>query len=380
MKILHIILGKANPDRMNGVNKFVYNLASEQMKTGLNVEVWGITPEPEEPGHTPPFPLRLFKASKRPFGTPRTLLDALDAQPSSETCLHFHGGWIPDFGLVSIWLKAYNFRYILTPHGAYNQVAMQRSRFRKWCYYHLLERGLIENAAAVHSLGESERAGLSTLTHKANQVLIPPGFKNEASTDTGKKDIAFTVSWCGRIDAHTKGLDILLHALYLANQDGIPVRARLIGDGEDRQKVEQLVARYKLENQVELCGSQFGADKDRLLQQSHAFVHPSRNEGMPTSVLEAAALGLPCLVSRETNMARYVQEYGAGWVPGQNTAENWVGILKQAYQAHVEGDLLKYGRQAQQLVEQEFSWQVVVRRLDVVYRKAMGVQKIAMAQ
>ena len=66
MKIIHIILGKANPKRMNGVNKVVYSLASIQLEQGFDVEVWGITPEIESgASHEPPFPLRLFPAHKK---------------------------------------------------------------------------------------------------------------------------------------------------------------------------------------------------------------------------------------------------------------------------------------------------------------------------
>jgi hypothetical protein len=43
MEIIHIVLGKANPDRMNGVNKVVYQLATKQAEFGEKVSVWGIS-------------------------------------------------------------------------------------------------------------------------------------------------------------------------------------------------------------------------------------------------------------------------------------------------------------------------------------------------
>jgi hypothetical protein len=43
MEIIHIVLGKANPDRMNGVNKVVYQLATKQVEFGENVAVWGLS-------------------------------------------------------------------------------------------------------------------------------------------------------------------------------------------------------------------------------------------------------------------------------------------------------------------------------------------------
>ena len=46
MEIIHIVLGKANPDRMNGVNKVVFQLATKQAESGRKVTVWGITKDP----------------------------------------------------------------------------------------------------------------------------------------------------------------------------------------------------------------------------------------------------------------------------------------------------------------------------------------------
>ena len=42
MKIIHAVLGKANPDRMNGVNKVAHQLAKTQQGMGHEVTVWGI--------------------------------------------------------------------------------------------------------------------------------------------------------------------------------------------------------------------------------------------------------------------------------------------------------------------------------------------------
>ena len=43
MKIIHIVLGRANPNRMNGVNRVAHNLATAQVNKGSDVSVWGIT-------------------------------------------------------------------------------------------------------------------------------------------------------------------------------------------------------------------------------------------------------------------------------------------------------------------------------------------------
>ena len=46
MEIVHIVLGKVNTNKMNGVNKVVDNLAKNQIELGHNVTIWGITKNP----------------------------------------------------------------------------------------------------------------------------------------------------------------------------------------------------------------------------------------------------------------------------------------------------------------------------------------------
>ena len=64
MQIIHLVLGKANPKRMNGVNKVVNQLATTQINLGQSTTVWGIA---NDLAHTYPernFPTRLFQQKR----------------------------------------------------------------------------------------------------------------------------------------------------------------------------------------------------------------------------------------------------------------------------------------------------------------------------
>ena len=58
MKIIHLVLGKANPNRMNGVNKVAHYHAEYLHKLGHEVEIWGLTSTPTAPvvGQRAAFP------------------------------------------------------------------------------------------------------------------------------------------------------------------------------------------------------------------------------------------------------------------------------------------------------------------------------------
>ena len=73
-----------------------------------------------------------------------------------------------------------------------------------------------------------------------------------------------------------------------------------------------------------------GEEVLRCLLACDVFVHTSRSEGMPMAVLEAMAMGRPCLVTPGTNMADVVCE-GGGW-QCQPDPDSIAESLKDIYQ------------------------------------------------
>ena len=69
----------------------------------------------------------------------------------------------------------------------------------------------------------------------------------------------------------------------------------LIGDGELRHLVEAAIDKNKVNDCVILAGLR--SDIPELLQAMDIFLFPSIYEGMPLSVVEAQASGLPCIIS-----------------------------------------------------------------------------------
>lgn len=69
----------------------------------------------------------------------------------------------------------------------------------------------------------------------------------------------------------------------------------IIGDGELKIDIEKKIIDLKLQNKVITMGSR--DDVEKILQASDVFLFPSLWEGLPVSVVEAQAAGLPSLVS-----------------------------------------------------------------------------------
>ena len=75
----------------------------------------------------------------------------------------------------------------------------------------------------------------------------------------------------------------------------------LVGDGELREDIERKIKELGLEDSVRLLGSR--SDVAELMWAMDAMAFPSKWEGLPVTVVEAQAAGLPCFISDRISRA-----------------------------------------------------------------------------
>lgn len=103
----------------------------------------------------------------------------------------------------------------------------------------------------------------------------------------------------GRLYTPHKGQDVLIRALAQVNKGGCKDwHLDVIGDGESRMLLQELIHEKGLDEQITLLGS-----RDRTYLYNHLcdydlFILPSRTEGFGLSVAEAMCAEIPVLISR----------------------------------------------------------------------------------
>lgn len=368
MEIIHLILGKANPERMNGVNKVVYQMATRQAAAGKNVAVWGITKDLSHNYGERNFKTVLFKAHKNPFKIDVELKKAL-IENKNNSVVHLHGGWVPLYASLARFLSRNRINYVLTPHGAYNTIAMQRSGVTKKIYFHLFEKNLLKNAKKIHSLGESEVSGLNSLYPNSKSFLLPYGFEvptNLPSKKTNKS--TFIIGFVGRLDIYTKGLDLLIEAFKKFKVNAPNTELWIVGDSNEKQTLQNLISDNNLSASVKLLGSKFGEEKNEVISQMTIFTHPSRNEGIPTAVLEACSMGIPSVVTQATNIAGYITKFNAGIAIHDENIEELTNAFNSLYSIRNSQEMDDISTNAIRLVHEAFDWNNLVEKLDELYK------------
>lgn len=87
---------------------------------------------------------------------------------------------------------------------------------------------------------------------------------------------------------YQKGFDLLLQSISKLDDR---YHLTILGEGADRQKLQQLIERYNLQKRVTLAG--FAQNPYTYMKEADLLVLSSRYEGLPNVVLEANALGTP---------------------------------------------------------------------------------------
>ncbi|RMG67778.1 MAG: glycosyltransferase [Bacteroidetes bacterium] len=365
MHIIHLILGKARPERMNGVSKVAHQLALHQAELGYEVSLWGITPSLED---MPPraYGLRLFQARRNKLRLDPELRAALRSLQGQEAVVHLHGGFIPEFYLAARLLRRVGVPYVFSPHGALSPFAFDRGGRKKRLYFRLFESEMIRHARGIHFLGQIQYDAADRLMPMPHKVLIPNG-QDQAElllgSDPAPREAVPVFSYCGRLIIHYKGLDQLLAGFIQYRKEGGQGLLWLIGDGPDRARLEAQAAKGGVSAYVRFWGSQYGEEKFRLLRSSDAFFHPSRSEGFPTGVLEAAGAGLPCVVTTETNAASYLVAHQAGLHLPDIATGTIARAMHEVDRRREDGSLARMGGEAARMVREDFSWSHIAQRM-----------------
>src|ERR1700733_2754813 len=172
-----------------------------------------------------------------------------------------------------------------------------------------------------------------------------------------------------------KGLLTTLGAFRRFIADYPKARLVIAGEGPSRDALVRRINELSLGSQVTLTGFLSQDDLRRIYRQSHIFIHPSElaadsnQEGVPNSMLEAMASGLPVVATRHGGIPEAVQEGVDGiLVPERDEPALYQALLKLAAQPDLWRQM---GKQASRSVAENFEQGQQIGRLEAVYTEAL---------
>jgi glycosyltransferase involved in cell wall biosynthesis len=214
---------------------------------------------------------------------------------------------------------------------------------------------------------------------RARMAVVPSGVELEQTDHGGilrsgtlpEADGRPTVGTVARLVV-VKDLDLLLDAAAELSRLVPDVRVVVVGDGPEAPRLRAEAAARGLEQVVFFTGELRPAWP--ALEAFDVYLLTSRSEGLPVSVLEAMACGLPVVGTRVGGVPEAVEEGVSGFlVSRQSSREQTAAALAERLARLLGDDELRrrMGAAGARRVAREFSARVTARRMLRVYERCV---------
>lgn len=266
------------------------------------------------------------------------------------------GAWVAHFfyarPLIGTWHEALSRRDWHEYMGKLGVVSFAIERMSTWLPAHII-------AASGHT-----RHNLAAFHDRRNHVsVVASGIDTAQLTAVKPADEPCDILYVGRL-VKDKRVDLLLRSFMHVLHTQPDTRLVIVGDGIERQNLEQLARELHIDHAVSFTG-RVAEDTDiyRYMKKAKVFVSASSREGFGIVIIEAIACGTPVVVAdSEANASKDLVEQG---VTGS--------VVRATPQAFADACLqwLKKEPNAQQLADtaRQFDWETLAERLEVQYQK-----------
>lgn len=206
----------------------------------------------------------------------------------------------------------------------------------------------------VTVLGMGSSHGVDTA--KFSNTAVSTGAENHVDTETMsflEQGHGVVLGFVGRLHPD-KGIDLLIEALRICLSRGHDIRLIVLGAAEGFD-IAAAINKAGVDSAVHLCGVRTPTQPYYAMMD--LLVLPSLREGFPNVVLEAAAMGLPAIVSDATGIRDSVVDSQTGLIFHAGDAQALADALMALTS---DGDLRRtMGSQARAHVEENFSEDLV---------------------
>jgi glycosyltransferase involved in cell wall biosynthesis len=250
-------------------------------------------------------------------------------------------------------------------------------------FFLALERWLAAHTTALIAVGPQVRDDLVALGVAPPErfVVVRLGIELEERVrpeDDGRAEMRrylgvpadrFVVGWVGRMTA-VKRTDDVLEAFRRVREGGVDACLCLVGDGPDRERLEQHASELGVIRDTLFLGYQ--EDVSPFYAAFDALVLPSANEGTPVSVIEALAAQTPVVATRVGGVPDVVRDGEEGFLVGAGDTE---ALAERLTRLARDPDLRRrLGESGRQRVLGRYAVERLLDDIDRLYRELLGAR------
>jgi glycosyltransferase involved in cell wall biosynthesis len=288
--------------------------------------------------------------------------------------VHIHALFSFTSAAAAVTARSRGVPYIVRPLGTLAEYGMSKRHPRlKPLSLALLEKRILQHAAAVHFTSQAEFDDAKAQGLSFRGIVIPLGVEAAAPGDPQRLLSTYpvlqgkvVVLYLSRLNPQ-KNLEGLLRAFSALHPQRPDIVLLIAGSGNPTyvSGLQSLAGALGLDAQVIWLGHVDGACKSAALSLADVFVLPSFTENFGIAAVEALLAGIPCLLTRGVGIAGEVQAAGAGLVVEPEPA-----AIAEALAKLVDDESQRriMGERGRQLALQNYDVAVMAERLLRLYR------------
>lgn len=231
-------------------------------------------------------------------------------------------------------------------------------------YESTMGRFILRRSNRVIAVSSAVAEHLRTITSGAESVRVIPN-----GVDTGifsprynRQDMPQKILFVGRLVSN-KGPDVIIRAAPEVLSRHPQAQFIIVGNGPLRKRLEQQVRSLGISDNVKFLGNRL--DVPQLMRDAALFVRPSTLEGMPLTVLEAMASGIPVIATPVGGTPEILHDGVNGYSVRVGDSSGLAGAII----ALLDNSSLaeEMGRRGREIAVSGHSWDSIVSRNERVY-------------
>jgi len=347
LKVLHFFLGKANPDRANGVNQVINGYGKYLTKNGATVTMIGLSKLVNKTSDIikrDGFEVEVYDSFfKGCFQRLKEVSKEVDI-------VHLHSVWNHYNIIFAYYLQKNNIPYVITAHAGLIESRLKQSNYLiKLMYHKLFQKSFFDNATAIHAITKEEMTEIS-LTSK------------EYLSDND--EIKF--GYLGRF-GYEKNINTLIDAIeMLPSEYKSKIKCYLIGPiDKEALLLKEKIKQLDLSEIIIFTDGIYGEGKYTFLKDLDFYIHPALSDVVSIALMEAFSCGLPAIVTRTSHVSYFT--YSNAFIMVEPIANDMKDGIIEMIGKQDKWKIMS--QSAMFLVQESFNWKVNSKKMVNIYEK-----------
>jgi glycosyltransferase involved in cell wall biosynthesis len=292
------------------------------------------------------------------------MLYALIKNRHRHDIIHAHSHLYASTNIAALVRRLGSSPLVITNHGLISQTV---PLWIQKIYLPTIGKWTFKSADRIICYTENEKLKLIRLGIDSEKiVIIHNGIDPNIFSPTKKEKYANQILWIGKF-VPGKGAEYLIEAFNILVKEWPDLKLLMIGNGPLKEDIKQKIRELDIGNNIIMKEFVPNSELPETYQNSDVFVLPSLNEGVPRTILEAMACGIPVVCTELPQLVDVVDSCGL-LVPVKDSQALAEGISKIMSDRDMSQ---KFGKNGRVKVVENYSWEDTVKKTVQLYEEVL---------